>query len=82
MQVQAFQVTLRMPSGKTKTMEVGPDEALFDAVERYDVDLPYLCRTGESSCVRHTYAEAWHTRLLGSPAASAPVPLTPFRPTS
>ncbi|PNW69985.1 hypothetical protein CHLRE_17g700950v5 [Chlamydomonas reinhardtii] len=44
--VQAFQVTLRMPSGKTKTMEVGPDEALFDAVERYDVDLPYLCRTG------------------------------------
>ncbi|KAG2497076.1 hypothetical protein HYH03_005071 [Edaphochlamys debaryana] len=44
--VSAFQVTLRMPSGKTKTMDVNADEALFDAIERHDIDLPYLCRTG------------------------------------
>ncbi|KXZ50881.1 hypothetical protein GPECTOR_14g130 [Gonium pectorale] len=44
--VQAFQVTLRMPTGKTRTMEVDPDEAIFDAIERHDIDLPYLCRSG------------------------------------
>ncbi|GLC33229.1 hypothetical protein PLESTB_000357200 [Pleodorina starrii] len=44
--VQAYQVTLRMPSGKTRTLEVAPDEAIFDAIDRTDLDLPYLCRSG------------------------------------
>ncbi|GFR48581.1 hypothetical protein Agub_g10484 [Astrephomene gubernaculifera] len=45
--VQAHQVTLRMPSGKTRTLEVSEDEAIFDAIDRAaDLDLPYLCRSG------------------------------------
>ncbi|GLI65013.1 hypothetical protein VaNZ11_008440 [Volvox africanus] len=44
--VQAYQVTLRMPSGKTRSLEVAPDEAIFEAIDRTDLDLPYLCRSG------------------------------------
>ncbi|PNH09867.1 Ferredoxin-1 [Tetrabaena socialis] len=47
LKVQAFQVTLRAPSGKTyATLECRPDEAIFDAIERNNVDLPSLCRSG------------------------------------
>lgn len=46
LQVLAFKVTLQMPSGTTRTLDVAPDEAILDAAERTNVDLPSLCRSG------------------------------------
>ena len=43
-QVQAFQVTLRLPKGASHTLQVAEDESVMDAIDAAGLDLPSLCR--------------------------------------